>query len=40
MFWCATFGYLYFFFFSNEQELGAGINPDMGLTPFPSIIFG
>jgi len=27
-----------FSFFYNEPELGKGIDPDMGLTPFPSSI--
>jgi hypothetical protein len=37
--WCAPFGYLYFsYFFYNELQLGAGIDPDMTLTPFSSSI--
>ncbi len=39
IFWCAPFGYLYFsYFFNNEAEKGARINPGMALTPFPSSI--
>jgi len=40
VFWCAPFGYLYFLSFQllNEPGLGAGINPGMALTPFPSSI--
>jgi len=29
---------VFFFFFYNEPELGAGINPGMALTPLPSSI--
>ncbi len=36
IFWCAPFGYLYFFY--NEPELGVGIDPGMALTPLPSTI--
>ncbi len=38
IFWCAPFGYPYFLLFSNEPKLGAGIDPSMALTLFPSII--
>jgi hypothetical protein len=40
LFWCALFGYMYFFyFFYNEPELGTRIDdPGMTLTPFPSTI--
>jgi len=38
VFWCAPFGYLYFSYFFNEPELGAGIDPGMALTTFPSSI--
>ncbi len=39
-FWCAQFGYLYFHSFQllYEPGLGAGIDPGMALTPFPSSI--
>jgi len=40
IFWCAPFGYQYFLSFRllNEPGLGAGIDPGMALTPFPSSI--
>jgi len=39
-FWCAPFGYLYFHSYQllYEPGLGAGIDPGMALTPFPSSI--
>ncbi len=40
IFWCASFGYLYFLSIQllNEPGLGAGIDPGMALTPFPCSI--
>ena len=36
VFWCAPFGYLYFFFSVSEPGLGVeGTHPGMDLTPFP-----
>ena len=36
-FWCAPFGYLYFFLFLYEPGLGvSGIDPGMTFTSFPS----
>jgi len=39
-FWWAQFGYLYFLSFRllNEPRFGAGIDPGIALTPFPSSI--
>ena len=40
LFWCASFGYPFFFllFFSNEPGLGTGIETGFAVTPFPSSI--
>jgi len=39
VFWCAPFGYLYFLSFQlNEPGLGAGIDPGIALTLYPSSI--
>jgi len=40
LFWCTPFGYLYYLSFQSmsEQGLGAGIDPGMDLTPFPSSV--
>jgi hypothetical protein len=37
--WFAPFGYLYFLFSINEPELGAGIDPGMAFSLFPSSIW-
>jgi len=35
---CPIWLLVFFLFFYNEPELGAGIDPGMALTPFPSSI--
>jgi len=35
---CTIWLPVFFLFFYNEPELGAGINPGMALTPLPSSI--